>query len=223
MLFAHDVSMCRQLISPAEWEQHGGWVLGDREEWGNRACGAATLRMVTLAYKGEAPAVVELLHLGVKHKALSERGWIHAGLAELATSVGVPARAEAVAPKDLIGAIRAAPLIISVTERLPEDGRKGGHLIVARGYTDAGDILIRDPSGWGQEHDRVAYSRLTSSYTGRAITFAPAQEPARPYASGIASRKRKNPPAGAGGIRHAAGKAQKNTPDQNRIEPKLAA
>ncbi|WP_329430636.1 cysteine peptidase family C39 domain-containing protein [Streptosporangium sp. NBC_01495] len=166
--------MCRQRIDPDEWDRHEGWVLGDRMEWSNRACGAAGLRMVMLAYGVEAPSVVELLHLGVKHKALSERGWIHARLAELATSFGVPARAEAVAPEDLIGAISAAPLIISITEKFPTDGRKGGHLVVAHGYAGAGPaILIRDPSAWGQEHDRVPLRRAVASYTGRAITFAP--------------------------------------------------
>ncbi|MEW2632488.1 hypothetical protein AB0903_12710 [Streptomyces sp. NPDC048389] len=53
--------------------------------------------------------------------------------------------------------------------------RKGGHLIILRGYEDGPDPVIqfRDPSAWGQEHDRVPLSRLAHSYTGRAITFAP--------------------------------------------------
>jgi hypothetical protein len=68
-------------------------------------------------------------------------------------------------------------LIISVTEKFPEDGRKGGHLVVARGTAQSAhgspDILIRDPSAWGQDHDRVPLTRLAASYTGRCITFAP--------------------------------------------------
>jgi hypothetical protein len=68
-------------------------------------------------------------------------------------------------------------VIISVTEKFPDDGRKGGHLVVARGYHDTHsgdpDILFRDPSGWGQTCDRVPLSRLAASYTGRCITFAP--------------------------------------------------
>lgn len=173
----HDVPMCRQRVDLAEWEAYGGWALGDRVGWSDRACGMAALRMILLAYGHEAPTVTELLHLGVKREALSERGWLHAGIADLAASFGVLSRAEPVAAVDLPAALDAAPLIISVTECFPDDGRKGGHLVVARGYEDGTDphILIRDPSAWGQAHDRVPLSRLAASYTGRAITFAPLQ------------------------------------------------
>ncbi|WP_196455008.1 C39 family peptidase [Planomonospora sp. ID82291] len=176
MPYAHDVPMCRQLVDPAEWDLHGGWVLGDRMEWSNRACGMAALRMILLAYGRDAPSVTELLKLGVKHEALTERGWLHSGIAEMATGFGVPGRAEPVAAETLTGALDAAPLIISITEQFPEDGRKGGHLVIARGYTNDGpdpDILIRDPSAWGQTRDRVPLRRVAASYTGRAITFAP--------------------------------------------------
>ena len=175
MPHAHDVPMCRQLVDPAEWDLHGGWALGDRMEWSNRACGMAALRMILLAYGREAPSVTELLKLGVKHEALTDRGWLHAGIADLATGFGIPGRAEPVAAGDLLGTLTVAPVIISVTGQFPDDGRKGGHLVIARGYEDGTDpdVLIRDPSAWGQTHDRVPFSRLAASYTGRAITFAP--------------------------------------------------
>lgn len=175
MPHAHDVPMVRQLVDPADWDLHGGWALGDRMEWSNRACGMAALRMILLAYGQEAPSVTELLKLGVKHEALTDRGWVHAGIAELATGFGIPARAEPLAAVDLTARLVDAPLIVSITEQFPDDGRKGGHLVIARGYTDDADpdLLIRDPSSWGQSHDRVPLSRLAASYTGRAITFAP--------------------------------------------------
>lgn len=171
----HDVPMCRQRIDPAEWDLHGGWALGDRVEWSDRACGVAALRMILLAYGRETPSVTELLELGIKREALGDRGWIHIGLADMAASFGVPGRAEPVAAWDLPGALAVAPVIISVTECFPDDGRNGGHLVVARGFEEGSDpdILIRDPSAWGQVHDRVPLSRLAASYSGRAITFAP--------------------------------------------------
>ena len=173
----HQVPMCRQRIDPGEWDAHGGAALGDRAEWSDRACGMAALRMILLAYHRPAPPLTELVALGVREGALTDRGWLHAGIARLAGQFGIPARAQPVAAPDLPGHLAAAPVIVSVTEKLPDDGRKGGHLVVARGYHDTRpgdpDILFRDPSGWGQTCDRVPLSRLAASYSGRAITFAP--------------------------------------------------
>ncbi len=175
MPHVHDVPMCRQLIAPAEWDLHGGWALGDRTEWSNRACGLASLRMILLAYGREAPTVTELLKLAVKHEVLTTRGALHAGIANLATDLGVPSRAEPVAVGELLGRLDEAPVIVSVTEQFPDDGRSGGHLVIARGYEDGPDptIFIRDPSAWGQSNDRVPLSRFAPSFTGRAITFTP--------------------------------------------------
>ncbi|MFJ8384765.1 C39 family peptidase [Streptomyces sp. NPDC094438] len=167
--------MCRQLIALEEWDLHGGWALGDRFEWSNRACGLASLRMILLAYGREAPTVTELLKLAVKDEVMTPRGALHAGIATMASDLGVFSRAEPVTTGELLDRLDVAPLILSVTEQFPDDGRKGGHLVIARGYEAGQDpeILIRDPSSWGQTHDRVPLSRLALSYTGRAITFAP--------------------------------------------------
>jgi hypothetical protein len=177
----HEVPMCRQRIDPAEWDAHGGAVIGDRAEWSDRACGMAALRMILLAYLGDAPPLTELVKTGVREGALTGRGWLHAGIARLAASFGIPAAAEAVTADELPSRLAAAPLIISVTEQFPEDGRKGGHLVVARGTARTArgspDVLIRDPSAWGQDHDRVPLTRLSASYTGRCITFAPMPAP----------------------------------------------
>jgi hypothetical protein len=180
--------MCRQRIDPAEWDRHGGTALGDRAEWSDRACGMAALRMILLAYLGTAPPLTDLVKTGVRDGALTERGWLHAGIARLATGFGIPSAAEAVSVGELPVRLAAAPLIISVTGKFPEDGRRGGHLVVARGTACSArgsdlDILIRDPSAWGQEHDRVPLARLASSYTGRCITFAPMSGPTERWRS----------------------------------------
>ncbi|MFF4528221.1 C39 family peptidase [Streptomyces sp. NPDC001407] len=171
----HDVPLCRQLIDPAEWDLHGGWALGDRIEWSNRACGLASLRAILLAYGRAAPTVTELLKLAVKQDVLTPRGALHAGIASLASDLGVQSRAEPVPVEELLARLDDAPLIVSVTEQFPNDGRSGGHLVILRGYESGADptIHFRDPSAWGQENDQVPLSRLSHSYTGRAITFAP--------------------------------------------------
>lgn len=173
----HDVPMCRQRIDAGEWAECGGAALGDCAEWSDRACGMAALRMILLAYLGGAPPLTELVVTGVREGALTGRGWLHAGIARLASGFGIPAAAEAAAAGELPALLKDAPVIISVTEKFPEDGRKGGHLVVARGTAESPggglDVLIRDPSGWGQDHDRVPLARLAASYSGRCITFAP--------------------------------------------------
>lgn len=177
----HSVPIYRQRIDPREWRAHGGTGLGPVAEWSDRACGAAALRMILTACHQPTPSLTELVTAGVARGAYSERGWLHAGLADLATSLGVPAQAEAVPAYDLPGLLDDAPLIASVTCEFPADGRRGGHLVVLRGYELEHDdplILFRDPSGWGQDHDRVRLSRLAESYSGRCITFKPDASPA---------------------------------------------
>jgi hypothetical protein len=113
--------------------------------------------------------------IGIIHEVLTPRGALHAGIASLATDLGVPATAAPVPVEDLLARLDDAPVVVSATEQLPDDGRSGGHLVILRGYADGPDptIYIRDPSAWGQTHDQVSLSRLSPSYAGRAITFAP--------------------------------------------------
>jgi len=169
--------MCRQRIDPAEWAAHGGEALGGVDEWSDRACGMAALRMILLAYGADAPVLTELVAAGVRDGALAGRGWVHAGIAAMAARHGVAAEAVPAEAGDLPALLEAAPVIVSVTWGFPEDGRRGGHLVVARGTAAAADgstdVLIRDPSTWGQDHDRVPLERLAASYTGRCIAFTP--------------------------------------------------
>jgi hypothetical protein len=174
---AHDVPMCPQRIDPREWDEHGGAGLGDIDEWSNRACGMGALWMILLARQLPAPALTEMLKLGAGSGGLTERGWLHSALAALAADLGLPGQAQAIAPDGLPARLKDGPLIASVTSRFPDDGRHGGHLVVLRGCElGRADplILFRDPSQWGQEHDRVPLSRLAQSSTGRCITFTPA-------------------------------------------------
>ena len=85
------------------------------------------------------------------------------GIAKLASEFGVPGHAEPVEATRLLDRIATGPVIISVTEQFPTDGRRGGHLVVARGFDDSPDPMIafRDPSAWGQNNQEVPLSRLT--------------------------------------------------------------
>jgi hypothetical protein len=54
--------------------------------------------------------------------------------------------------EELLARLDDAPVIASVTEQFPDDGRSGGHLIILRGFEDGPDptIFIRDPSAWAR-------------------------------------------------------------------------
>jgi hypothetical protein len=124
----------------------------------------AALRMILLAYLGDAPPLTELVMTGVRDGALTGRGWLHAGIARLATGFGIPAAAEAAAADELPGRLKDAPLIISVTDKFPQDGRKGGHLVVARGTSESADggldvSSVTRPSG----------ARTTTGYPGTPL------------------------------------------------------
>jgi hypothetical protein len=49
---------------PGEWAGCAGHVPGDWAEWSDRACGNAALRMIMLAYLGDAPPLTELIMAG---------------------------------------------------------------------------------------------------------------------------------------------------------------
>jgi hypothetical protein len=162
----HAVPMCRQQIDSQEWQDHGGCDLGEIGQWSDRACGVACLRMILLAHQRPAPPLTELLKLGVGQGALTERGWLHARIAALATSLGVPGTAEAVPAEDLTARLKDGLLIASITFQFPQDGRLGGNLVVLRGYEREPDradplILFRDPSG--SATPQAGASRTTGS------------------------------------------------------------
>lgn len=89
---AHDVPMCHQQIDAAEWQQHGGAELGSAEEWSNRVCGMASLRMILLAQDQQAPCLTQLVKAGVAIGAFSDRGLLHASLPSWRPASGCVAR-----------------------------------------------------------------------------------------------------------------------------------
>jgi hypothetical protein len=53
-------------------------------------------RQRLLTYLGDASPLTELIRQGVADDALSHRGWLHAGITQMAGECGIPASAEAV-------------------------------------------------------------------------------------------------------------------------------
>jgi hypothetical protein len=69
----------------------------------------AALRMILLAYLGSAPPLTELVKAGVLEGALTDRGWLHAGIAGTAAAYGILANAEPVPAAGLLSLLDNAP------------------------------------------------------------------------------------------------------------------
>jgi hypothetical protein len=165
-----------QVIPEDQWPE--GFLLrgDDRAFWSDRTCGLACLMSVFSFHQKTVPAIFHLLQEGLRSGYYTSRGWLHAGLASLGEAHGV--RGEAL-PAPTVDDLRtclestAGPLIASVTRRFPEDGRRGGHLVVVTAVGDGPEALIcfRDPDGWGMEEARIPAKRFSASYAGRVIAF----------------------------------------------------
>jgi hypothetical protein len=65
------------------------------------------------------------------------------------------------------------PVIASVTLGFPEDGRRGGHLVVVCGFEEREPrvVHVRDPARWGASRSSVGEARFLASFSGRVIRF----------------------------------------------------
>ncbi|NEE34959.1 hypothetical protein G3M53_57235 [Streptomyces sp. SID7982] len=173
------------------------WPAGGPDLWGENCCGLACLRMLLGYFDLAVPSQRSLLARGLELGAYTPKGWHHQGLVNLAEPYGLTGAAVPYdSPQSLQRlALLGIPTIVSVTFRLPEDGRKGGHLVLFLGETvhaDRRQAAFADPSRWGAEHHEVPADRFWASWTGRAVVLWPtARNPADlpEELNGITSRK----------------------------------
>ena len=173
-----DVPRLAQHFDAAVWRSDGFADEAESRTWSDRACGLACLRML-LGYHGlSVPDQRELLAGGLALGAYSRRGWIHAGLVDLAAGYELAGYAERDASLDRLVAAAAVdvPAIVSVARTFPP-GRRGGHLIVFCGVARSGGrqsrIHFRDPSGWGAANREIAADRFLNAYARSAIFLWP--------------------------------------------------
>lgn len=179
----HEMRRFAQRFEAHEWPDGLQLQEQDASYWAARGCGIACLRMILHHYTGRNEPYALLLAEALALGAYCERGWIHAGLAELARRRGLDAEACALGDVgELHAALRDGPIVASVTLGFPEDGRKGGHLVVLCGFDASGParIEVRDPSSWGEQNRSVPRHRLLASFSGRVIRFARPGAPAPP-------------------------------------------
>ncbi|MFD9160405.1 cysteine peptidase family C39 domain-containing protein [Streptomyces sp. NPDC059558] len=159
------------------------WPSGGPEVWGEKCCGLACLRMILDHHGLPVPSQRHLLREGLEQGAYTPKGWIHRGLVDVAGLHGLsgaavpfsfPAQLQSIAEAGL-------PSIVSASFRFPEDGRKGGHLVVFRGEAVKDGqryAAFADPSRWGADHTELPAERFWASWTGRAVVLWPQDRPA---------------------------------------------
>ncbi|MFE7272978.1 C39 family peptidase [Streptomyces sp. NPDC057623] len=165
-----------QRFEPLDWPTGTLCEGAGPEVWGDRACGPACLRMITSYFGLAVPSQYDLVRQAVDSGAYTSRGILHQGLADLARRHGVSAAPVALDTEDDLRHLltTCGPVVVSVTHQFPEDGRRGGHLVVVSGVhrTPEPTVTFRDPSRWGHTHSEVSVRRFLGSFTGRAIGFA---------------------------------------------------
>ncbi len=146
-------------------------------EWSERACGLACLRTLLAFHGHPVPTQWDLVVDARAIGAYVPRGIVHARLVDLARRHGLDGVATSM--PDVRDVLRTAdeglPVIVSVAPQLPDDGRRGGHLVVVGGTARGGQVRIADPSRWGATHRLVGVDRF-SSYTGRAVVLWPGSD-----------------------------------------------
>lgn len=163
---------------PGAWPSTSAMPPQGPRWWGHRSCGLACLRAVLMAHGLPAPAGHELLVRALAHEAYSPRGWIHQRLADLAGDyglVGIATQHRDPGPLREL-ARQGQPSIVSTTHLLPQDGRRGGHLVVFVGEVedDAGlQARFMCPSRWGRTTNTVSPERFWASWTGRSVVLRP--------------------------------------------------
>lgn len=146
--------------------------------WGHRSCGLACVRAALLFHELSAPPLAELLVRALDLGIYTPRGWLHQGLVDLAAEHGLQGSAAHYdEPDDLRAlALLGFPSIVSSTHKLPQDGRRGGHLVVFAGESGEGQerkAYFMCPSRWGRAVRSVPSKRFWSSWTGRAVVLRP--------------------------------------------------
>lgn len=175
----------QHFVEPDSWPGTHGLPHEGPEHWGHNSCGLACLRALCAFHGLPVPEQHQLLIDGLAADAYSPSGWVHQGLVDLARAHGLAGEARGF--DDTAELVRLAeqgfPSIVSCTFRFPQDGRRGGHLVLFAGEfgTPTRMAGFMDPSSWGRHQRVVPAERFWASWTGRAIVLQPEELHANPF------------------------------------------
>ena len=171
--FQFDVPLVRQRMTVED----GFATPEEALEFGNKACGAACIKMVLDSFGIESANVKSLMEQGIKKRIFKDSvGWIHKGMVKTLKEHGLDAERTNIfnEPERIIKALKENYLIIASVSLTFNPDKRGGHLVVIYGVQTKGDkdlekIFFRDPSGWGQAHAEIDADSFLQSWSGNVI------------------------------------------------------
>jgi hypothetical protein len=143
--------------------------------WSVRACGLACATSAIEYFTGQQVSQITLFNQCVRNGGYSPGGWKHAELASLISCYGINAQAAHLPKESVVERVNNGEILItSVTHKFPDDGRKGGHLILVYGTRHINNQLslrFMDPSGWGANNTTIAYEQFCKSFAMKGIVL----------------------------------------------------
>jgi len=147
-------------------------------EWKKIGCGIASLAMLIEYYEPNSVTVDELLQRGIDSQAyLSDAGWTHSGLINLAHKYGLSGESHSLADSSMDDAfavlkdeLKEGPVMASVHYTF-DPANPIPHLVVVNGVSD-GKVYYNDPSESGGGGS-ISIAKFQSSWKKRYIDIRP--------------------------------------------------
>ncbi|MGV3345190.1 hypothetical protein ACGVWS_05380 [Enterobacteriaceae bacterium LUAb1] len=145
------------------------------EFWSDRACGLACASSAIEFLTGRVIHQMTLFNECVRIGGYSAHGWKHNELAQVISKYGVNAVAKKIELDECCNIISQGGIIIaSVSHQLPDNGLKGGHLILLHDQELIDHVTIfsfMDPSAWGRINNKASLERISKSFSNKGIVL----------------------------------------------------
>jgi hypothetical protein len=181
----------KSLLQDPFWQTTGAANPQEYAYWAVRSCGMVCVKMCVEAFGGPCLPLQDWIERGLvidayltekrPGQATIEKGWLHAGLAQVMERVGLTTEVKAVDMAGLYEELSGGKLVIaSVSYELgseKEITHQGGHLVLVTGMVckdgALSAVVIHNPSGRSaalQIRAVIAVERFTQAFSGRVIT-----------------------------------------------------
>ncbi len=180
----------KDLIDDPYWQRSGAKSPEDYAFWANRACGMVCVKTCVEGFGGPILPLHTWIQRGLECNAyLSEKrsnhthvekGWLHAGLAEVMEAQGLSTRVKAASIAEIGQELQAGCLVIaSVSFEIGTEDpitHQGGHLVTVVGAqlneNTLSELILHNPSGRKphlRENAAINELRFRQAFSGRVI------------------------------------------------------